>query len=118
MKNIHNETRSSSQALNGSKQMSFLPEPDFNPIYPSMNSLEGRLLKRLLNGDSFTHPEWENETGSWRCAATKEALLKKGWPIASLNIPAPTKEAPHRHICRYYIPRSIIKRLIKTRGVL
>lgn len=41
---MNKKTRASRQALTGSKQISFLPESDFNPKLPSKNTLAYRAL--------------------------------------------------------------------------
>lgn len=98
----------SRQAHSGFEQMSFLPEPDFNPIWPNPNTLPARCLAMLLNGQALTSPEFQAITGSWRLAAVIFTLKCLGWPIVSLEIPAPTKEAPDRYISRYSLPQKAI----------
>ncbi len=79
------------QASSGFEQMSFLPEPDFNPIYPTPNTLPARCLSLMLNGQTFTHthPELEQITGSWRLSAVIFTLKGLGWPVESFDLPAP-----------------------------
>ncbi|HUX64786.1 hypothetical protein [Sulfuricella sp.] len=98
----------SRQASSGFKQTSFLPEPDFNPIYPTPNTLPARCLSMMLNGQSFIHPEFEQITGSWRLSAVVFTLKGLGWPVESFEIPAPTKGCPTRAISRYFLtPKTI-----------
>ncbi len=97
------------QASSGFEQMSFLPEPDFNPIYPSPNTLPARCLSLMLNGQSFTHPEFEQITGSWRLSAVIFILKGLGWPVESYDLLAPSQECPTRTISRYYLPSKIIR---------
>lgn len=97
------------QASSGSKQISFLPEPDFNPIYPTPNTLPARCLSLMLNGQSFTHPEFEEISGSWRLSAVVFVLKELGWPVASHEIPAPTKECATRVISRYFLEPETIQ---------
>jgi hypothetical protein len=97
------------QAESGFKQMSFLPEPDFNPIYPTQNTLPARCLAMMLNGQSFIHPEFEKITGSWRLSAVIFTLKELGWPVVSFDLPAPSLECPGRIISRYYLPQKIIQ---------
>ena len=99
----------SRQASSGFEQMSFLPEPDFNPIYPSPNTLEARCLRPMLQAQSFTHPEFEALTGSWRLSAVVFNLKELGWPVDSVELSAPTPECASRAISRYYLPAKVIK---------
>ncbi len=91
------------------KQMSFLPAEDFNPIFPSPNTLPGKLLRRLLAGETFDHPEFERVTGSWRLSAVVFTLVNTfGWPVSSWDVHAPTFDCPSRTISRYYLPASAL----------
>lgn len=99
----------SRQASSGFKQTSFLPEPDFNPIYPTPNTLPARCLSMMLNGQNFTHPEFEQITGSWRLSAVIFTLKGLGWPVESFDLPAPTKECQTRTISRYFLKPETIK---------
>lgn len=101
------------QAEPGFKQISFLPEPDFNPVWPAQNTLPARCLSLLLAGQTLTHPEFEYIAGSWRLSAVIFTLTGLGWPVKSLDIPAPTKEAPARHISRYYLPAKVIRDVLE-----
>lgn len=103
------ENPSRRQAKHGFEQMSFLPPLDFNPIWPTPNTLPARCLSLMLDGKTFTHPEFEASTGSWRLSAVVFTLIELGWPIASWYISAPTDEAPGRTISRYYLPENIIR---------
>lgn len=97
------------QASSGFKQTSLLPEPDFNPIYPTPNTLPARCLSMMLNGQSFIHPEFEAITGSWRLSAVIFTLKGLGWPVDSIERPAPTPECHSRTISRYFLPLEVIK---------
>ena len=99
----------SSQASSGFKQTSFLPETDFNPIYPTPNTLPARCLSMMLNAQTFTHPEFEQITGSWRLSAVIFTLKGLGWPVESIELPAPTPECAQRAISRYYLPPKVIQ---------
>lgn len=103
------KTRSSRQASNGSEQLTILPKPHFNPTYPNPNTLLAKCLSLMLNGKHLTHPEFEKETGSWRLAAVIFDLKDLGWPIESYERPAPTLDAPARHISHYFLPPRIIE---------
>ena len=99
----------SRQASSGFKQTSFLPEPDFNPIYPSPNTLPARCLALMLNAQTFTHPEFEQITGSWRLSAVIFTLKELGWPVESHDLSAPSPECPTRTISRYFLPPKVIQ---------
>lgn len=96
------------QASSGFEQLSFLPEPDFNPIYPTPNTLPARCLSMMLNGQSFTHPEFEAITGSWRLSAVIFTLKGLGWPVESHDLPAPSPECQTRTISRYFLLQKTI----------
>ncbi|HJV75182.1 MAG TPA: hypothetical protein VJ654_13235 [Noviherbaspirillum sp.] len=97
------------QASSGFEQLSFLLKPDFNPVWPTPNTLPARCLSLLLAGHALTHQDFIDITGSWRLAAVIFTLKGLDWPIESYEIPAPTIEAPSRHICRYYLSGETIK---------
>lgn len=99
-------------ASSGFEQMSFLPAPEFNPVFPTPNTITARLLSFLLNGQSFTHPEFEAITASWRLSAVVFVLRELGWPIESHDIPAPTPECPNRFISRYFLKPETIKAVL------
>lgn len=102
------KTPDSLQASSGVKQLSFLPELDFNPIYPTPNTLPARCLSMMLNGQTFTHPEFEQITGSWRLSAVIFTLKGLGWPVESYDLPAPSAECQSRSISRYFLPPKVI----------
>jgi hypothetical protein len=83
------------------EQLSFIDPLTFSPAFPTRGTLADRLLLRLLAGESFTHPEWQDITGSWRLAATAGDLRELDWPVESLTIHAPTVANPVRTIARY-----------------
>jgi len=99
------------QAESGFKQTSFLPEPDFNPIYPCPGTLPARCLRMMLQAKSFTHPEFEQVTGSWRLSAVIFQLKELGWPVESVELQAPTPECAHRAISRYFMPPNVLHKL-------
>ena len=98
----------SRQASSGFEQMTFLPKPDFNPIYPTPNTLPACCLAMMLNAQTFTHPEFEQVTGSWRLSAVVFTLKELGWPVESYDLSAPSAECPTRTISRYFLsPKTI-----------
>lgn len=100
----------SRQAKSGFKQMSFLPEPDFNPVWPTPNTLPARCLSMMLAGYSLTHQDFIGITGSWRLAAAIYTLRELGWPIESTEIPSPLNDAPSRSIGRYSVSQETIEK--------
>lgn len=97
------ENTSRCQAKPVFKQTSFLPDVEFNPIYPKSHTLPHRCLSMLLNGQSFTHPEFQAITGSWRLSAVIFTLKGLGWDIDSQDNAAPSKDCPSRVISRYFL---------------
>ena len=91
------------------EQLSFIDPPPFCPMLPTRATLADKLLNRLLSGESFTHPVWQELTQSWRLAASVQVLRDYGWPIETLPIGAPTEQAPDRTIARYRLKPSAIE---------
>ncbi len=65
----------------------------------------------MLNGQSFTYPEFEVITGSWRLSAIIFTLKGLGWPVDSHDIAAPSKDCPSRIISRYYLTDETIAKV-------
>ena len=114
------KTRYSRQALNGSKQMSFLPEPDFNPKIPRKNTLPWIALSIMLQGKKTTHRSFDDKTESWRLAAVIHKLRKDfGWVIEEEDVNQYTKKKPRRRtISRYFLTPNVIKKFKENGGVL
>ena len=91
------------------EQTSFLPPPPFAPTWPQLGTLAARALDIFLRGESLTHPQFEAVSFSWRLAAVVGALRELGWPVESVDIPAPTFENPHRCIACYRLPHAVIE---------
>lgn len=98
------------------KQISFLPVPALNPIYPNKNTLSGTCLSKLLNRETLNHASFINDTHSWRLAAVIHDLKEKGWPIESYEAPARTSESPNRYISFYFLPQKIIEEALRLKG--
>jgi hypothetical protein len=98
------------------KQISFLPEAVFNPIYPNKNTLAGKCLSRMLKGETLNHANFINDTGSWRLAAVVHILKNLGWPIVSYEASAPTADSPNRYISFYFLPPKIIEAVLSLKG--
>jgi hypothetical protein len=92
------------------------------PMYrslPRVGTLLDELLDLFLTGEAVTQPEWLTRTGSWRLAASVQALEDDhGWNVRSLEIPAPSRRCPHRTIARYSLPQADIQhgRELRQRG--
>jgi len=86
------------------EQLSLIDPPPFSPTWPKRNSLADRALKLFLDGKVFDHPDFLGACGSWRLAAVVFQLRTLGWPIDTLEIPAPTVEHPGRTIALYKLP--------------
>jgi hypothetical protein len=111
------KTRISHQASTGSKQISFLPEPDFNPKVPSNNTLAFRALRMMLRGKKISHPDFEGKTASWRLAAQIHILKKMGWPIQTVGVCHLVAKNPKaRHISRYFLENKCIMKARKHLG--
>ena len=91
------------------EQLTLIDPPQFCPTCPTANTMPDRLLWVLLAGGSVDHPEFEELTGSWRLAAAAAELRALGWPVETIDIPAPTPEAPGRCIGRYHMAPAAIE---------
>jgi hypothetical protein len=113
------KTRSSRQAYNGSEQLSFLPQLDFNPNMPGKNTKKHQALDLLLRGKEICHRRFDKKTDSYRLAAYIRDLKKMGWPILDYWITQRVSKKPKlRRYKRYYVPQHLIKRFFKSGGVL
>lgn len=107
---IKKQTRYRQQAHNGShqcRQISFLPELDFNPIYPLTGTLVYKCLALLLKGQILNHLDFQRATGSWRLAAYIHELKKLGWPICSYEI-TQLVDSSLRFISVYYFESEML----------
>ena len=92
------------------EQLSFLPDPPFAPTWPQPETLAARALEIFLRGEGLTHPQFEAVSFSWRLSAVVATLRDLGWPVAAVDIHAPTFEHPHRCIARYHLPTEYIEK--------
>ncbi|MBU6257280.1 MAG: hypothetical protein KGL18_06540 [Burkholderiales bacterium] len=90
------------------EQMSFLPPPPFSPTWPTRGTLPDRALGMLMDGRKIDHPDFESRTQSWRLGASIFVLRSLGWPIETIEIPAPTDDCPDRVIALYHLPGKYI----------
>ena len=106
------------QATSGAgEQLTLIDPAPFSPKYPKRSTLAGEALARLLNGDALTHPEFEAVTCSWRLSEPIRALRHDyGWPVETIEIPAPTPERPDRFIARYVLPPWVIQEVGAANG--
>lgn len=94
------------------EQLTFLDPPPFCPTFPKASTLTGEALALLLSGRAITHPEFEDLTRSWRLSEPIRALRHDhGWPVTTIEIPAPTKERPNRVIAKYVLPRWVLEQV-------
>jgi hypothetical protein len=102
---------------NKTRQISFLPEPVFNPKFPSKNTLASRALHMMLCGKKISHPDFEDSTASWRLAAHIFNLNKLGWNVQAIETRHCAPQKPkNRRIYRYFLPRDIIQKIKKAAG--
>jgi hypothetical protein len=90
------------------EQFSFLPPVPFCPTLPTRNTLADKALEMLIDGRMIDHPEFENNTQSWRLGAVVFTLRTLGWPIETIDVPSPTEENPSRIIAVYHLPGKYI----------
>ena len=96
------------------EQLTFIDPPEFCPAWPKRNSLADRALKMFLDGKVFDHPDFLDGSGSWRLAAVVFQLRTLGWPIDTLDIPAPSIEHPGRTIALYKLPAKYAAQALAT----
>ena len=96
------------------EQLSFIEPPLFCPAWPRRNTLADRALKLFLDGKVFDHPDFLEGSGSWRLAAVVFQLRTLGWPIDTLEIPAPSIEPPGRTIALYKLPAKYAAQALAT----
>jgi len=111
------KTRLRSQALNGSKQISFLPVPKFNPKLPPKHTLHDVALGFLLRGIKLTSLDFQRRTSSQRLAAYIHDLIKSGWPVLSDDIVVTVDEEPkNRVVSEYYLEDEVVSKYKKYLG--
>jgi hypothetical protein len=104
------DNRGDGSGRDGTEQGELFEPPPFSPTYPPRSSLAGEALFLLLAGRTLTHPEFESITGSWRLSEPVRALRHDyGWPVQTIEIPAPTEERPDRTIAKYMMPAWVLR---------
>ncbi len=106
---MKNPERRRQATESGFKQMSFLPEPDVNPKWPSPGTQAARALTRLLSGERLTQPSYG--LYCWRLAAYIKELGYLGWPIESADVPCPPGVGTGRAIREYWLGAELIEKI-------
>lgn len=96
------------------EQMSLLEPVAFCPMWPTRGSLPDRALQIFLAGQAFDHPDFLEKYGSWRLAAVVHELRCLGWPIDTIDIPAPSEDQPGRTIALYKLPATYAAQALAT----
>lgn len=98
----------SQQAFPGAagEQLCLFDNLPFCYTYPVATSLAGVALAAFLRGESLTHPDFEERTGSWRLAAYIGQLKDLGWPIQSEDVYLSNVDS--RTVARYRLAEWVI----------
>jgi len=96
------------------EQLTLIEPPEFCPTWPNRGSLSYRALNMFLAGQAFDHPDFLEGCGSWRLAAVVFQLRALGWPIDTLQIPAPSEEHTGRTIALYKLPAKYAAQALAT----
>jgi hypothetical protein len=86
------------------EQLTLLDPPVFFPTWPKRGALAYRALAMFMDGQMIVTPDFQDFTARWRLAAVVCDLRDLGWPIESIDIPAPTEERQNRFIALYRLP--------------
>lgn len=124
MKNARPANDAKPSALDGAdsidrhlpEQLSFLPPPPFNPSWPTPNTRDALALELFLDSQRLDAEDFHAVSGSWRLADSVFQLKARGWPIESLDVPAPTEACPHRAISIYFLPARFIAEAMSLKG--
>jgi hypothetical protein len=98
------------------EQLSFLPPPPFNPQWPTPNTRDALALELFLDSQRIDAEDFYAVSGSMRLADSVFQLKGKGWPIESVDVPAPTEACPHRTISIYFLPARFIAEALSLKG--
>jgi hypothetical protein len=110
-------TRRSRQALTGSRQIAWLPKPDFNPKWPSKGTHVYLALILMLHGRKITSLDFQSESSSQRLAANIHVLLKLGWPVEAEDVLIIFEQEPHKRIfSQYSFDVNFLKKFTKFSG--
>lgn len=114
------KTRARRQASTGSKQISFLPEPELNcnPRWPKKNTHLSQTLCLMLQGREITALDFQDESSSQRLPVHIDILCNKlGWPVLREDIIIRMKKKPKlRSFRKYYFDKKFIIKIKKISG--
>ena len=124
MKNARPANDAKPSALDGAdsidrhlpEQLSFLPPPPFNPTWPTPNTRDALALELFLDGQRLDAEDFHAVSGSWRLADSVFQLKARGWPIESVDVPAPTEACLHRMVAIYFLPARFIAEALSLKG--
>ncbi len=94
-------TDTAMMAYGAGEQLPLMPELEPLPQAPKPGTHPHRLLRLLAEGQALTHPDYIEATASWRLSAHAHELVKRGWPVLAVDVPAPTQSCPSRCISVY-----------------
>lgn len=106
------------KAAPAGEQLSFLPPPPFAPVWPRRGTLLDDALEMFLHGRMIDHPDFEEETKSWRLSSVVCELKSMGWPVERLDIPSPTDRKFNRIIGLYRLPQIYIVQALAMRSAV
>jgi hypothetical protein len=86
------------------EQLTFLDPPPFCPTWPKRKTLADRALGMFMASRMIDTPDFQDVTASWRLSAVVCKLRALGWPIETIDTPAPTEECQNRFIALYRLP--------------
>ena len=96
----------------GNGQGELFEPPTFSPTYPKHTTLKGKALAILMSGRTLTHAEFQTLSKSWRLSEPIRALRHDhGWPVQTIEFPAPTPARPDRVIAKYQMPTWVVDEL-------
>ncbi len=98
------------------EQLSFLPTPALSVKWPKETTVAGLVLSELLEGSFLDHQDLIDGVSSWRLAAYINQLRNDGWPVETIERPAPSEGCPSRCIALYALPPAVIAQALEMRG--
>jgi hypothetical protein len=86
--------------------------------FPRANSLPGRALARLLNGERLTHRSFQNATSSYRLSHFIYVLHEYAWPVGSIEKVGKTNDPTGRKATysEYFFNEQDIQKIKKELG--
>lgn len=98
------------------EQLSFLPPPPFNPQWPTPNTRDAHALELFLDSQRISAEDFYAISGSMRLPDSVFQLKARGWPIESVDVPAPTPKCPGCTISIYFLPARYIAEALSLKG--